>query len=157
MYAKSEPNPVARMSKMSNTNLLLRVCIISHPHRPSVVNARSQMYLSRDSDVTGAPEVRAVKLARIKGMANAAARFGITPSANSKIAPGSVTFSRSQCVAESATRPMIPVADRRWESSNCTWRDSALVARPNVELTGPTRQDAPPARSMMSHCCVRAA
>ena len=29
--------------------------------------------------------------------------------------------------------------------------------RPNVKLTGPTRQDAPPARNMMNHCGVRAA
>ena len=31
------------------------------------------------------------------------------------------------------------------------------IALPNVELTGPTRQGAPPAQSMMNPCCVWAA
>jgi hypothetical protein len=56
-------------------------------------------------------EIRGTKLARINGIANAAARLGITPSANARTGGGSEMFFRIQCVAERAARPPMPVID----------------------------------------------
>lgn len=70
-------------------------------------------YIRRELFVRGVRETWGQKFARIRGIANAAARFCMTPSTKERTGLAADVFYRSQFVAESAASPIMPVADRR--------------------------------------------